>query len=342
MAASAPFDIETHALKFAPAYGEHDFSDHLPMTVTALRELGAAPDRVEEFAKTYRKRLRRKKAGKATIDGPLLSARFGDPTVYPAALNYFREAIASEGRAQVLGEHLPELADSIATAAFHGVIRVAYGLIAGSDVETAAGLAYWHSQATPVKFARSIGAANNDSQTLLEDVAAAFAKHRKKLRLDQPTISERIAEVFAHPQLGSVLNRAAAADVPFEQIAAVALRIYLASEDFTALHCVTGVHATRIIAEHVVMDDVALRKALWSSLLAAYASIGAPTLEPLNPPPSGAPDWHVISSAAQSSDDEHDVKFAYSCQEEARHYGRDASYRYAAAKRLGLIYSAAV
>ncbi len=341
MAANAPFDIETHALKFAPAYGEHDFADHLPMTVTALRELGADAGRVNSFAKLYAKRLRRKKAGKATIDGPLLSARAGDPTVYPAALNYFRDAIAHEGRAQVLGAHLPELTDSIATAAFHGVIRVAYGLIAGSDVETAAGLAYWHSQASPVKFARSIGAANTDPETLLADIASAYAKNRRTLKLDQTTISDRIAEVFAHPRLGAVLTRAAAADVPFEQIAAVALRMYLASEDFTALHCLTGVHATRVIAEHVVMDDAALRKALWSSLCAAYASIGAPPLEPLAPPPTHAPDWHVISSAAQSSQDEHDVKFAYSCQEEARHYGRDASYRYAAAKRLGLIVNGA-
>ena len=339
MAVTPPFDLSTHALKYAPSYGEHDFSDHLPMAVTALRELGASPERVEEFARMYRKRLRRKKVGKTKIDDMLLSARIGDMTVYPAALNYFLEGIEQDGATEVLGAFLPELTDSIATAAFHGVIRLAFGLVAKSDVEIAAGLAYWHANATPVKFARSIGAANNDAQTLLDDVAQTFAKHRKKLKLDQPTISERIREVAANPQLGAVMNRAAAANVPFEQIAATALRIYLASEDFTALHCVTGVHATRILSEHVVMDDAALRKALWSSLCAAYASIGAPALEPLTPPPPGAPDWHVIASSAQSSDDEHDIKFAYSCQEEARQYGRDAHYRFAASKRLGLIRS---
>ena len=337
MAVTPPFDLKTHALKYAPEYGEHDFSDHLPMAVTALRELGAPPERVETFAKTYRKKLRRKKVGKTKIDGLLLSARRGDPTVYPAALNYFLDEIEQNGRAQALGEHLPELTGAIAAAAFHGVIRVAFGLIAKSDVEIAAGLAYWHAHATPVKFARSIGAANNDAQTLIEDVASAVAKHKRKLKLDQPTISGRIAEVMSNPHLSAVMTRAAAADVPFDQIAATALRVYMASLDFTALHCVTGVHATRVLSEHVVMDDVKLRKALWSSLCAAYATIGAPALEPLTPPPSGAPDWHVIQSAAQSSDDEHDIKFAYACMEEARHYGRDAHYRYAAATRLGLL-----
>ena len=337
MAVTPPFDLNTHALKYAPEYGEHDFADHLPMAVTALRELGATPERVEAFANIYRKKLKRKKVGKTTIDGLLLSARLGDPTVYPAALNYFLTSIENEGRVQTLAEHLPELTGAIAAAAFHGVIRVSYGLTADNDVEIAAGLAYWHAHATPVKFARSIGAANNDAQTLLDDIATTFAKHRRKLKLDQPTISERIAEIVASPQLGPVLTRAAAANVPFEQIAATALRIYMASLDFTALHCVTGVHATRILAEHVVMDDRQLRKSLWSSLLAAYASIGAPTLTPLVPPPTGAPDWHVIASAAQGSDDEHDIKFAFSCQEEARHYGRDAHYRFAVAKRLNLI-----
>lgn len=337
MAPSAPFDINTHALKFAPSYGEHDFSDHLPMAVTALRELGSHEERVEEFAKSYRKRLKRRRASKTVMDPLLLSAHLGDQKAYPAILNYFRASIADVGRAQVLGEHLPDLADAISTAAFHGVIRVAYGLIAKSDAEIAAGLAYWYSRATPVKFARSIGAANNVAATLLEDVAKVFAKHNKKLKLDQPTISERISEVFSHPQLGSVLNRAAAANVAFDEIAMVAIRIHLSAQDFTSLHCVTGVHATRVISENVVMNDVALRKSLWSSICAAYASIGAPELYSLTPPPSGAPDWHVISSAAQSSDDEHDIKFAYSCQEEAKTYGRDAAYRYAASKRLGLM-----
>ncbi|MEM8772937.1 MAG: questin oxidase family protein [Pseudomonadota bacterium] len=337
MAARAQFDLETHARTFAPVYGEHDFSDHLPMAATALRALGANDDRVQDFAAVYRKRLKRKKAGKSTIDALLLSARMGDPTVYPAALNYFTQAIENEGRVQVLAEHLPELTGSIATAAFHGVIRVAFGLIADSDAEIAAGLAFWHSRAETVRFARSVGAANNDAETLLADVAQAFASQRGKLSLDQPTIAGQIAEVVANSKISPVLNRAAAADVSFDDIAATALRIYLASEDFTALHCVTGVHATRILAEHVVMDDAALRKALWSSLCAAYASISAPELIPLTPPPTGAPDWHVISSAAQGSNDEHDIKFAFSCTEESRQYGRDAHYRYAAALRLGLV-----
>lgn len=337
MAAKAPFSLDRHAQKFAPVYGEHDFADHLPMAVTALRQLGAGPERIEDFASGYQKRLKRRKPTKATIDPLLLSARIGDPSVYSPALNFFTQAIESDGRADVLGEFLPELTASIATAAYHGVIRVAYGLIAGSNAEIAAGLAYWHSRAEPVTFARSIGAANNNAETLLEDIAGAVRKERRKLKLDQSTISGRIAEISANPLLGPVLTRAAAADVTFDQIALTAMRMFLASEDFTSLHCVTGVHATRIISEHVVMDDAALRKSLWSSICAAYASIEAPQLPPLVPAPAGAPDWHVVASVAQSSDDEHDIKFAYSCMEESRQYGRDAHYRYAASCRLGLL-----
>ncbi len=332
-----PYDLSTHAKRFAPQYGEHDFADHLPMAVTALRELGATQEAIDAFAAKYAKQLRRKKLGAKSIDPLLLSARIGDPTVYPQALNFFLDAIARDGRAEVLGKYLPELTNAIAAAAFHGAIRTAFGLIADEDVEIAAGLAYWWAHAETVSFSISIGAANNDHETLIADVAAAFKRDKKKLALDQPTISGRIAEVFAHPRIGAVLNRAAAADVSFDNTAATALRIYLAAEDFTALHCVTGVHAVRVLSEHVVMNDVELRKALWSAVCAAYASIGAPPLESLAPAPSGAPDWHVISSGAQSCEDEHDIKFAYACQEEARHYGRDAHYRHAAARRLGLI-----
>ncbi len=331
------FDIKTHARKYAPVYGEHDFSDHLPMTMTALDKIGADGDTSARFARIYAKRLRRKKVGEKSIDPLLLSARAGDPSVYPQALNFFGEAIERDGRAAVLAAYLPELTNSIATAAFHGIIRTAYGLIANEDAEIAAGLAYWWSRAEPVSFTRSIGAANNDADTLVDDVAAAFKRYGKKLNLDQPTISARMAEVFTHPRIGAALNKAAAADVSFDKIAAQALRIYLATDDFTALHCVTGVHAARVLSEHVVMNDVDLRKSLWGGLCAAYASIGAPEPAALTPAPAKAPDWHVIFSAAQSSDDEHDIKFVFSCHEEARHYGRDAHYRHAAASRLGLI-----
>lgn len=332
-----PYDLSTHAKRYAPEYGEHGFADHLPMAATALRQLGATEETVDAFAKKYVKQLRRKKVGVKTIDPLLLSARIGDPTVYPLALNFFLDAIENEGRAEVFAKYLPELTGSIATAAFHGVIRTAFGLIADENVEIAAGLAYWWSRAETVSFSISIGAANDDHETLLADVAAAFKRNKRKLSLDGPTISERMAEVFAHPRIGAVLNRAAAANVSFDNIAATALRIFLATEDFTALHCVTGAHAARVLCEHVVMNDAELRKSLWSAVCAAYASIGAPALQPLAPAPTGAPDWHVISSAAQSADDEHDIKFAFSCMEEARQYGRDAHYRYAASRRLGLV-----
>lgn len=331
------FDIKTHAEKYAPEYGDHGLSDHLPMTVVALRRLGATEDNVKAFAKQYAKRLKRKKIGAASIDPLLLSARVGDHTVYPLAYNFFREAIAQDGRAEVLAAYLPELTKSIAAAGFHGVIRTAYGLIANEDAEIAAGLAYWWSRAEPFPFARSIGAAQDDMDTLIGDVAAAFKRHRNKLDLDQPTISARMAEVFSHPRISAVLNRASTANVSFDKIAAFSLRAYLATGDLTTLHCVTGVHAARVIVENVVMNDVDLRKALWGALCAAYASIGAPELSPLTPAPAKAPDWRVLFSAAQSSSDEHDIKFVYTSHEEARQYGRDAHYRYAAALRLQML-----
>jgi hypothetical protein len=252
------------------------------------------------------------------------------------AFNHFYDAVARDGRVDALVKYLPELIGAIGTAAFHGLIRTAFGLIANENTEIAAGLAYWWAHAATPSYSPSIGAANNDHETLLADIAAAFKGARKKLRLDAPTISGRIREAAAQPRIGAVLSRAAAADVSFDDIAATALRIYLAEQDFASLHCVTGVHAARVLCAGVVMDDEELRKALWAVVCAVYASMGAPAVAPLAPAPTGAPDWRVIISAAQSAQDEHDIKFAYACVEEARCYGRDAQYRHAAALRLGV------
>jgi len=329
-------DLSNHARKFAPEYGKHDFSDHLPMAVTALRNIGAGDDRVKDFAKNYSKKLRRKKPGAASIDPALLSISMGDPAIYPKALNFFYNEILNEGRAEVLAQYLPELTKCITAAAFHGVIRTAYGLLANENLEIAAGLAYWWAHAQPISFGLSIGAANNNAGTLIDDVADAFRKHGKKLNLDQPTISARLREVTSNTKIAGVLSRAAAAKVSFDEIAAASLQMYLAAQDFTALHCVTGVHAARILADHVVMNDRDLRAALWAGTCAAYASIGAPPLASLTPAPTSGNTWKVITSAAISSDDEHDIKFVFSCREEARRYGRDAQYRCAAGVRLGL------
>lgn len=330
-------DLSKHALAYAPEYGRHGFSDHLPMAVTALRGLRVDEEKVENFAAGYVKNLKKRRHSKKAIDATHLSARLGDASVYPSALNYFVSAIENDGRAAVLAQRLPELTNAVTTAAFHGVIRTAYGLIADENLEIAAGLAYWWANAEPIVYGSNIGAASDNPDTLIDDLAAVIRENRKKIKLDQPTISARLAAVAAHPGLGALLGRSAAADVSFDDIAMVALRIYLASPDLTTLHCVTGAHAVRIICENVVMGDEAIRSALWAGICAAYAAVGAPELPAMTPAPTGAPDWRIIASAAGGAEDEHDIKFAYSCLDEARKYGRDAHYRHAAAQRLGLL-----
>ena len=62
------FDLANHAAIYAPDYGEHAFSDHMPMAVTALRKLGANEGEIDAFVASYKKRLRRKKIGVKSID----------------------------------------------------------------------------------------------------------------------------------------------------------------------------------------------------------------------------------------------------------------------------------
>ena len=74
--------------------------------------------------------------------------------------------------------------------------------------------------------------------------------------------------------------------------------------------------------------------ALWWALCAAYAAANLPEIgEPGTP---AVPPWEPVLAAAVASDDEHDIKAAYSAWSEERAYGGEL-YRLAAARYLRLV-----
>jgi hypothetical protein len=95
---------------------------------------------------------------------------------------------------------------------------------------------------------------------------------------------------------------------------------------------VTAVHALRVVSP-LLGDPAAANRWLLQAIGATYVALGTPELSPEGArAEANAPSWEAIATAAAASNDEHVIKFAYTCREEATAYARPL-YRSFAAKR---------
>ncbi len=127
-----------------------------------------------------------------------------------------------------------------------------------------------------------------------------------------------MAQVAAHPDFAGVIDwLEVTADTP-RRLTGVAVALYAATDDFTALHGVTASHALGILAPFVEDRD-ALARWWFQALAAAYVTIGAPDVADaaaaVAPWRSDEPAWGLVTDAAITSDDEHVAKLVYSARE---------------------------
>jgi hypothetical protein len=330
------FDPLTHAYNFLPEFGEYKLTDHLPMAAFALGELGAGDKRIQQFASKYKIRLK-----SATSQGGIFAhddaiRLLGKGHNYCGYLRYYRQRIETLGSAKALRRYLPILACGASSRAFHGAIRTAYGVDSDNPVEIAAGLAYWSdtlevinidpdplAETANLPILEQLGSYSR----IVATVAGAIASSGR-------SISEQVNYVANRPELSPLLRGSAATSgLTLSAIAGTAVRVYLCTGDFTALHCVTGAHAFRVL-EPFLDDPRGGLSALWVGICLAYCTIGAPLIsEPQNVDRPCS--WNTIKRRSIRSDDDHDIKFAYSCLKEDCAYESDLYLR-AAAQRLNL------
>jgi questin oxidase-like protein len=289
-------------------------SNHLPMALVALDRLGADGERLTAFARRYARRLVPVPAGVgiSTFD-EWLAAR-GRRDAYGPARAYLAAELAEHGVDQVVRRHVAHLVDGLSGAAFHGIIRLAYALESASDARVAAGLAYLTQVHQPLGERGLAAAVTEDPLDALGRVAALDGLRGASAA---GTIGQRMRAVARHDEFRGVVDwLAITGDTPTRLLHAAAA-LYAQTDDFTALHGLTGSHAICVVAPFV--EDHAALWAWWfQALAAAYATIGAPRLgDPtaavgrwLEAPTS----WDAIARSATASDDEHVVKLVYTAR----------------------------
>jgi len=289
-------------MRFSAEYGE-GLSNHLPMALLAIRRLGASDDRAREFETFYSRRLRPMSASEEALSDRLA------------------EELAREGKEAFLHERVARLTPGIGSAAFHGIIRTAYAIDTDDLVDAVASWVTAYSRGADVSSAH-LRADETSAPLVFEAI-----QHDSRFEHDFSggNIADRIARVASFEPF----HEYAIQTPTLEELANIAVKIYLATADFTALHLVTACHATRVLEPYLASDAL---DHLATAMLAAYITIGRPAFDVEM---GEAPDWDTLAKQAIASNDDHDLKLVYSCREEDAVYGWGL-HRMAAARRLGL------
>jgi hypothetical protein len=307
---------ELHRLLDRPLPPEtrSQLTNHLPMALHALSELGAGPLRLHEFADRY---LSRFESMELPPDAePLADWRTlrGQAQAYPALLATFRQALASAGRDAVLRDALPALLPGVSAAAFHGVIRTAHAIESGHEGELAQALAYWAWRWQP------LAAPPAGEPMAFEHWAAALVEHAPAWSHDGPLISLRIAAAVSSAPYLALAGRLLNDEALWPRLTAFAAQRYADTRSFTVLHMVTGLRALRIVSPWVA-DLPALAPGLVHAATAAYLAAKVPA--GLRLPEAPARGWDEVVVRAIASDDDHVVKIVHACRTLAALDGED-------------------
>ena len=293
-------------------YGDR-LANHLPMVLIALDKMTATPAQLRHAFDRSTPHLQPRPGSPVEDITDIAECRNRDDR-FPSALRYYETQLKQFGIAKCLQQELPKLLPAIATAAFHGLIRTAYGVDARHLEEIAMGLAYW----------------NLDFHTLAssdEQVPRSAAELMSLVAEKYPDIPVTPGNIADHMQ--SVTGQPGWMETPIqpellglEDIAQVAINAYLGTKDFTLLHGVTGCHALRLILPYCADQESALRY-FWQGLVVAYLSTGPKTIQPIELPEVKNISLRQaeIRERALHSEDDHVIKLAYSALEEFHYYG---------------------
>jgi len=289
-------------LGLPPEYADQ-LTNHLPMALHALAELGADDARMQQFFERYARRFEgRVSEPAAAAAGDWLALR-GQPGAFAPLRTAFAAALARDGRDAVLRAALPALLPGVAAAAFHGAIRTAHAVEAAHEGELASALAYWAWRWQP------LAQAPRGAALLVEAWCERLVAAGLSCSCHGALISQRMASAAqsaAYRELAGSL--AHAIDLP-ERLLAFAAQRYADTRNFTVLHMVTGMRALRVLLPWVHDTDAALREVV-PAFTAAYLS-AAIRLAAL--PPIPAMDWPAVVRRAIASDDDHVIKLVHAC-----------------------------
>jgi len=289
-------------------------TNHLPMALVAKAGLGASPEELTRFAARYVGRLVANDEKSHDLTRATWARAIGEPTAYADLVDFFDGEVQELGVDEVVHTYLESLVDGVSGAAFHGVIRLAYALDAASPSRISTAMAYLAANATTLApLGDEVNSSDRPEDLLRELATSGEWASMPSMNL----ISEEMQWVAARPTFARVASSLAVDDETPRRLAEVALKVYATTDDFTALHGVTGLEALARLRRFV--DDVErFDRFSFQALAAAYLTIGAPriwsSLQLSEFASTTVLDVETVTRRAALSDDEHVAKLVFTAQ----------------------------
>jgi len=249
-------------------------TNHLPMALVAKSHLGADDEELRRFAKVYAKRNVPLAPVQHVLDDTSWTTAIGQRGASGDLRDYFVRCVNDAGIDETMKSHLPALLPGISGAAFHGAIRLAYALEVESPARVAAGLGYLAEVAAPLGPLVDTGVKSTEPLELISELSNTF---RWSDDAGDENIGERMHAVAQHEEFQSLALSLEINDNTQQKLANAALQIYASTDDFTALHGVTGFAAMSALRGWCEEPELIDRYA-FQSLAAAYQTIGSPAL----------------------------------------------------------------
>ena len=289
-------------------YGDR-LANHLPMVLIALDKMDASREQLQHAFERSIPYLERPQFLPPDPDIPIVECRNREE-LFPPALQYYEKQLKQHGISECLRRELPPLLPAIATAAFHPLIRTAYGIDTRHLEEIAAGLAYWNLEY------RELQALEERIPIPADQILLWVTEHFPLISLAPGNIADHMYSVTQ--QHGWMEKPIQPEQLGLEDISRVAIGAYLGTSDFTLLHGVTGCHALRLIIPNFPEPETVLRQ-FWTGLIVAYSSTGPKNIS-TSADNSALVNWKEIRMYACKSCEDHAIKFIYSCWQEYKNY----------------------
>lgn len=314
-------------------------TNHFPMAVIALAELGADATRLQNFFAYWQEKFAlAAEPVSEKLDAENWLAHLAKREQFANLRAFFVEWLDKTASSQVLAEVFHVLPFAPATGAFHALIRLAYGIHAKHNGEIAAGLAYLVSAHLPLP---AVQQQATQSIATPEEGLALLSERLAGRQYTGPWITTKLREVAQDADFIDALPACPLTITDLAQLAHLAIAAYWQTKDFTVLHMVTGLHAARIVlAQLPVAIAERMLEPLWSAFAAAYVSVGAPPLQSHATllaqlrlqSPAQEENWQAVFALAVASNNDHVIKFCYSSYQENLAYA--SPLYFAAAARL--------
>jgi hypothetical protein len=306
--------------------------NHIPMTLVAAYRMGAGPERLNAYAGKFKLSPEAKPidvSGKEKLTRENWRDRLGRAG-FVQYVDLFEKWTKEASAEAVLKEVAPVLANGMAAAFSHDLLRLGHAIDYGSREEIAYSLAGWAMSYRP-----SPDFDDKGSPVEPDELLSNIVKRTSDLRIkldggNWGPIAFRLDQVYGSKEFsGSLKPVRFPESEPLAKISELIMEAFTKTHDFTLLHAFTTCQASRLILP-LVGDPRKFVSTFWHSACATYVTVVKARGEmEKDSVTEGKREWKDVFAGARDSEPgwvgtyEHIVKLAYSCWLESNHYKRE-------------------